>query len=262
MRNHFSTAVTVFVASLFVLGTTGCRSNGGPWYNPTSYTWIKPSDKGSQAPPFAPEAFANPKPALEAQPNIESPMGGYSDGASLYSNRSVAQSGVQNSYPLDQGGYHSPVASNSYGGGYSVAEPSPYPPPYASGQPSAMASPQQYQYPAEMAQQANPMPYGSDYSAGAQYPHTNVVSPYPTAASSQAAPNYGTSVSDPYGNANPAMGGNYAPFGAVPQNDPYAATQQQAPAPYGTPSPYANEGVPVATPYQPYQPSPSGGYNY
>ena len=258
MRTHLSTVAAIFVALLFVSGTVGCRSNGGPWYNPTSYTWMKPSfAKDNQAPPFAPEAFANKKPSLDAQPNVDRPIGGYSDEPSFHASHSSSSlSSPSSNYPNEQSSYHNPVASNVYGG-YTVAEPSPYPS-YVGGQPSPMAtSPQQYQYPAEMAQQGNP--YG-DYATGAQYPQTNVV--YPSATPNQATPNYGTPSVDPYGGANPAMtSGNYAPFGAAPQNDPYAAMQQQqAPAAYAAPSPYANEGVPVASPYQPYQ--PTGTYSY
>ena len=257
MRTHLSTVAAIFVALLFVSGTVGCRSNGGPWYNPTSYTWMKPSfAKDNQAPPYSPEAFVNKKPALEGQPHIERPMGGYSDEPSFQASRSSSLSSPSNNYPIEQSSYHNPVASNTYGG-YTVAEPSSYPPPYDYGSgPQPMQ--QQYQYPAEMAQQGNP--YG-DYTTGAQYPQTSAV--YPSATPNQATPNYGTPAVDPYGNANPAMtSGNYVPFGASPQNDPYAAMQQQqqAPAAYPAPSPYANEGVPVASPYQPYQ--PAGAYSY
>jgi hypothetical protein len=271
MRTHFSSAVAIVVTLLFVLGTVGCRSNGGPWYNPKSYSWSQPFAKDSQAPPYSPDALANKKPSLEASPNVSVPQGGYTDESSLHSNRSIPQGGTPGGYPLDQGGYHSPVASNTYGG-YSVAEPSPYPPTYAGGQPSAAnAAAYQYQYPSEVPQMAqqgnqNQMPYGySDYAAGTpagtQYHPTSAVS------YTQATPNY-PSVDN--GTPNPAMtGGNYAPFSAaLPQNDPYVAAMQQ-PAPVtptggyydqSAPAPYTNGGVPVATPYQPYQ--PTGGYSY
>ena len=152
MRVHFSTFVTIFVALLFVAGTVGCLSNGGTWYNPKSYTWTKPFGKDSQAPPYTPDALANPKPSLDSHPNIDRPAGGYSDESSLQANRSAAQSGPSSGYSHDQGGYQNTVATNPYGS-YSVAEPSPYPPTYASGQPTvASTAPQQYQYQPEIVQ--------------------------------------------------------------------------------------------------------------
>ena len=259
MRIHVSSTVTILVTLLFVSGTVGCHSNGGAWYSPKSYSWSNPFVKSSQAPPYAPEALANTKPSLDASPNVGIPPGGYTDGLNAYASRSGSQNTTSSGYAPDQGGYPSPIASQgatSPYGGYSVAEPSPYPPTYAGGQPLATnaAATQQYQYPAEMApqmaQQGNPMPYGySDYAAGAQYQATSAVS-HPSAT-----PNYDNN----YGGANPAMnGGNYAPFGATPQNDPYAAANIQQ----SIPAAYTNDAVPVATPYQPYQPSPSGGYSY
>jgi len=258
MRIHFSSAITILVALLFISGTVGCRSNGGAWYNPKSYSWTNPFVKGNMAPPYAPEALANTKPSLDASPNISTPQGGYTDESSFYASRSGALSGTPSGYSPDQGGYQGTVASqalNPYGG-YSIAEPSPYPPTYAGGQPSATVAttPQQYQYSAEMAQQmtqqGNPMPYGySDYPAGAQYQPTNAVS-YPSAT-----PGYDNNYN--YGGANPAVNaGSYAPFGAAPpQNDPYATAIQQT-----TPVSYTNGSTPTATPYQPYQ--PTGGHSY
>jgi hypothetical protein len=272
MRIHFSSAVTIFVTLLFISGTVGCRSNGGPWYHPKSYAFTNPFAKDNQAPPYSPSTQANTKPSLDSHPNISNPPGGFSDESSLYANRSGSYNGTSSASSSDHGGYPSPVTVASQGtsnpyGGYSIAEPSPYPPTYAGGQPSATnaaAHQYQYQYPSEATQPGNPMPYNyNEYPAGTQYQATSAVSYPPTTLNSTSPDNYGST--------NPAMG-NYAPFGAPSQNDPYTAaiqSQSQPPAPPAgsyynqpaTPAPYhTSEGVPAGTPYQPYQ--PSSGYSY
>ena len=256
MRFHPSPVVTIIVALMFVSGTVGCQHTGGPWYNPKSYSpyaFTNPfaKDKPSDAPPFSSGAQAKTeKPSLDAKPNIQRPEGGYTNEPSFQANRSTSQSGVPSAFidgrtnptSADPGGYPSPVAANPYGD-YTVAEPSPYPS-YAGGQPSvAAAAPQQWQYQAEMPQSipGNPMPYGhGDYhSAAGPYQQVNAVQP-------AAMPNYGAV--DNFGGANHAMhGNNYAPFAASPpQNDPFAGGFQQ-------PVPYTHEGIPGASPYQPYQ---------
>ena len=69
--------------------------------------------------------------------------------------------------------------------------------------------------------------------------------------------------------------GNYAPFGTMPQSDPYASAIQQpssynapatSPAGYGgydmqqsSPPPYTGSGISMASPYPTHQP-PSGGF--
>ena len=265
MRIHFSSVVTIFVMLLFISGTVGCRSNGGAWYNPKSYTWTNPFAKDNQAPPYMPDSFANANklPSLDSQPNISNPPGGYSNESSLYSSRSGSHSGDMGGYSPDQGYQNSGSSPNPYGG-YSIAEPSPYPPAYAERQPSGTNGP----YQTETAQYGNPMPYGGNVYPGTEYHATSATSVnpnthnYPPAMHSTSVDNYGV---DPMG--------NYAPFGTMSPNDPYAAVQQPstvppvgfgdqpAHAPYPNQNPYPNGGVPVASPYPPYPPS-TGGYNY
>ena len=280
MRLHFSSAVTIFVTLLFVSGTVGCRSNGGPWYNPKSYTWTSPLTKNTEAPLYSSGAQASTKPSLDSHPNISTPQGGYSDESNFQTNRAGSYGGTTGGYSSGQDMSQSQTASsqsppNMYNT-YSVAEPSPYPPTYTEGQLAATngTAPapyhqQQYQYPAETIQYSDQTPYSATGSPVA-YP----TSAYEYQAGSAVinysqAPNYGTV--DNYGSVNPSMtSGNYAPSVATNQNDPYTMMQQQptsaSPIGYGydqlspTPSPYTGGGVPVASPYQPYQ--PSGGYNY
>jgi hypothetical protein len=140
-------------------------------------------------------------------------------------------------------------------GGYTVAEPSQYDPyniaggysPYSGGMQDVMPSQQHapnqnpYLYQAEPVQHAShPMPYGSDY---AQTVYHQPANNFPMGAQG--------SVEQP--------GGHYAPFGAVPQNDPYAAYQHQQPA---LPSGFVHEQSAPAPQQQFHQPPISGGYNY
>ena len=258
MRMTPSSVVTVFVALLFVSGTVGCRSNGGPWYNPKSYAFTNPftKDKDNPAPPFSAGHTAQGKPSLGAKPNVDVPDGGYSDSSRL-ATRSPSQSGMQGGHSFES--QPSPVASSLHSG-YSVADPSPYPSHYMSGQPSVTtASHAQYQYQPEMQHGINQGPYGYDYPAGTQYHPVNMVSPSTT-------PNYATAENfgSAFGSTGPSAmsGGNYAPFGAAQpqQNDPYGAMVQPQPA---TQFPYASESMPTAFPHQPqpYHPQ-SSGYSY
>jgi len=130
MRVNFSFVAASFVA-LLVLGTVGCRSNGGPWYSPGSYVFTNPfaSDAGrdSLAPPFGGgEATANARPSLDAQPNIGTPPGGYTSGTALAGHSGGGSTG---------GSTHPPAAWETQNlmaqqpppfGGYSVPEPTQY----------------------------------------------------------------------------------------------------------------------------------------
>ena len=80
MRTRTNSIVAAFVLLSLVSGAIGCRSNGGPWYNPKSYAWHNPF-KASEAPAFDAEgtAQANQKPSIGAQPNVNTPPGGYTN---------------------------------------------------------------------------------------------------------------------------------------------------------------------------------------
>jgi hypothetical protein len=271
MRVHFSSIVLIFTALLLVSGTVGCQSNGGAWYNPKSYSWTNPFSKENAAPPYSPNALAN-KPSLDAQPNINTPQGGYTDKA-LTANRTGSPGGTASASPPEHWSQQSSMGSqgtpNPYSN-YTVPEPSQYLP-YAGaydGQ-GAAASPYQYaqqnpspyQYSPETAQRSNSMPYGGDYSVPAGYQPTANHVPVDNFSVNPAAGNYTV--------------GNYPPLGGAHPNDPYIAGVQQ-PQQSGAVQPtgfgvynqpasgsYQSEGVSTASPYQPYPPpAAGGGYNY
>ena len=280
MRVNFSYVVTVFVALSFVSGIVGCQSNGGPWYNPKSYSLANPFSNKENAPPYSPSALAN-KPSVDAQPNVNTPPGGYTDKA--FANRSGSPGGTVSTSPPEHWSQQSPMVSqgspNPYGG-YTVPEPSQYLPydGQGSASPYHYAAPQQqnpspYQYSPETVQQAgssmpNSMPYGVDYASG------GVPGGYQPTAShvSTSNSNYGM---------NPPPGGY--PLGGIPQNDPYTVGLQQPqqagavqqPQPgfsvydQSVPASYQGENTsatayPQQQPYyQPYQPPTAGsGHNY
>jgi len=287
MRVHFSSVATIFVALLFVSGTVGCRSNGGDWYNPKSYTWTNPFSKDDQASHRSPDAFANTKPSLDAHPNISAPEGGYSIGSRPGEFASAPSTGTFGGNPSDPWGQHNPVASHtppSHLSGYTVAEPSPYPPAYMTGMAGGYAlgnnhhgiasMPQQHvhqqnpfphQSQQAMEQRQNMMPYGhSDYvQTGFHQPANSNV--HQQQMQHQA----------PFGtHGSMEHHGNFAPFGATPQNDPYVAVHQPVtvppgfghehhPMPMQAPPPgFVGDGAPAGFPQQLHQPSPAGGANF
>ena len=124
MRIHFSSVATIFVALLFVSGTVGCRSNGGDWYNPKTYSWTNPFNKDNPTAHRSATTTANTKPSFDSQPNLSTPPGGYSASTA---DRSASRSGgsyspssweQQNQTathipPPHLGGYSDPVLSNN-----------------------------------------------------------------------------------------------------------------------------------------------------
>ncbi|MCL2005656.1 MAG: hypothetical protein FWG73_05770 [Planctomycetaceae bacterium] len=105
MRTHYTFIFTVLTALFLVSGTSGCKSNGGAWYNPTSYSISNPFSKDTYAkdnlaPLFnSSDNLANAKPSLNAQANIDTPHGGYS-------NRTAdTGSGTASLTPLDHWGH-------------------------------------------------------------------------------------------------------------------------------------------------------------
>ncbi len=86
MRTRIQSIVAAFVLlSLLSLvsGAVGCRSNGGDWYNPKTYSFYNPF-KPNEAPLFDPEGSAqvNNLPSMGAQPDVSTPPGGYGNGGS------------------------------------------------------------------------------------------------------------------------------------------------------------------------------------
>jgi hypothetical protein len=78
MRIRRKSFFVTLVCFSLVFGVVGCRSNGGAWYNPKSYTWHNPF-KSNEAPSFDADgaAHATIKPSLGAHPSVTPPPGGY-----------------------------------------------------------------------------------------------------------------------------------------------------------------------------------------
>ena len=125
MRVHFSSVATVFVALLFVSGTVGCRSNGGDWYNPKTYSWTNPFAKdGSPSGNRSAAVAANPRPSVDSRPDVSPPPGGYSAGTADRTALNARTSGgfapweqqnptVSHTPPPHMGGYSEPVLSSN-----------------------------------------------------------------------------------------------------------------------------------------------------
>lgn len=243
MRTRTKSIVAALALLSLVSGAIGCKSNGGPWYNPKSYAFHNPFKEGSEAPPYRGEATAqaNAKPSLDAQPHINTPPGGYAkaDEAEFFAG---SQKAVQTQY--GQGTEMNRVASTTYPapeatpGAYSVPESYN---PYSTPDP-AMANYQQTRY-----QQAYEQPANNPMPGSHPAPMTTVPAP------AESMPVYG----------NPASNPAAAPYGTTtPAASPYPIQPQPA---QGQPvaSPYANApatyGVPAATPYN-VDPAAAGAY--
>ena len=113
MRIQHRYIFTVITVLLLISGSSGCRSNGGAWYNPNTYSFSNPFNKDAfakdnLAPLFNPSgSMANKKPSLNASPNIDTPPGGYRDGT--VANNSAAAS----LNPPDHWGQNQMLTQNS-----------------------------------------------------------------------------------------------------------------------------------------------------
>ena len=151
MQVNFSLIAALSAALLLLPGTTGCRSNGGPWYNPSTYAFSNPfasnpfAKDGSLAPPFSADALAESKPSLGSNPNIGLPPGGYTDG-SIVSNTGTPSTNPPERWGESQNAMSALAASANaissanampaqghpgFYSGYSVPEASQYSPSHA-----------------------------------------------------------------------------------------------------------------------------------
>ncbi|MDR3233026.1 MAG: hypothetical protein LBT46_05090, partial [Planctomycetaceae bacterium] len=119
MRIHLSTLIMLLVTLMFAGGSIGCRSNGGPWYNPKSYTWTKPFNSDGDPAKRNEAALADAKPSLGAQPSISTPPSGYTAGNYNTADKAEDARFHPSASPADS----SKLASTSSPyGGYSAAE--------------------------------------------------------------------------------------------------------------------------------------------
>jgi hypothetical protein len=272
MRVHVSPFFIIVVALLFVSGTVGCRNTGGgPWYNPSTYSFSNPFNREGQNPSAASNTPQKVKPTLGETPNINTPPGGFTEGTSL-AERPGSIGGTVSSTPPDHWGQQNHVAptSNSSFGGYTVPEASQYAP-YNTGMydgqgQGGFPAPHVYQNQQQYPPQQNPAPNQyPQYQGEAAQPVGNPA-PYNVSPTYGAVPPQGGGFPHPSSQlqGDYAQTGNYAPIGIT--SDPYApyamqsmnsvqqpglgGYEQPMPAPYqqGIPT----EGVSIATPHQVY----------
>ena len=284
MRTRTKSIVAAFVLLSLVSGAIGCRSNGGPWYNPKSYTWHNPL-KSSEAPPYGVEgaAQANTRPSMGAQPNVNTPPGGYTNkedearflagkkdgtvlvpqyGATLDNADSsrVASSnnaaGAHSAYPETANGYNPYSNTNPYGGADTLAHSG-----YQQTNLHTAGVPQQtgvypgtgtpgtttsdpMVYPGTVAPPSAAGGY-SPYSASV--PERAPIYGDPAATNPMTAPNYNqTTVPQQGFGAQPAPTQGFGTQPAAPQYDYQSAPQQGFGTPMGTAAP-ANPNLPGYT---------------
>ncbi|MCL2305212.1 MAG: hypothetical protein FWC43_07705 [Planctomycetaceae bacterium] len=196
-RQYRSFVVTMVVVSL-CCGFIGCKSNGGRWYKPSSYTWHNPfKNKGFEEDEFGQLAEDNngirmPREGQSPDLDLTTPAGGYSG-------NQVAQT------PSRSTNVNVPQASGSTVGGYpqqqtpSVALSNP---PYQNqpvnysnvpqGQPAMQSQYPQNQYPqSQYPQSQYPQPQNGMTQAPNPQPQYNTTYPQPVAQQTQYDPSYG-----------------------------------------------------------------------
>lgn len=261
--------VAALMCFLLVFGVIGCRSNGGTWYNPKSYTWYNPF-KSNEAPAFDPEGTAHvtPKPSLGAQPNVTTPPGGYTskeDEARFFAGKSKDSSSVV----VPQYGASLPADGNRVAAANPPAStPSGYSPnnyaysPYGSANAAPnnrpateyQATPTGYQQTNFHYEQptTNTLPNQSNVYSGAGLQDNGTVTPQGYQPSYTTAP-----PTTSYAVPNNSPVANYSPYG-TPENPTYNTqpttynSQQTLPVYNNSTQPIPppnNYGVPTATPY-------------
>ncbi|MGL4594287.1 MAG: hypothetical protein ACRCUY_06115 [Thermoguttaceae bacterium] len=262
MRISLTTIVSCIAVFALCSGMIGCKSNGGPWYKTSTYTFSNPLSR-TEAPAFQQEEMARTsvKPHLESQPNLQTPPGGYKSKESQAS--FAAENGqkvLQTQYQHQQGlpaadGVQ--VASNPYMG---TAVPSDYQQTNFYQPQMPVQQPMQSQMPMQQPMQQYPpgvSPVGASSNGG--YPTTY---PNPNVPAGNYAP-FSPASSDSNVSAYPTQ----MPGAQMPRTEqPNAALYGNAPVTYGaaaeTPYP-AQASLPqggyVATPST-VQANPYGGY--
>jgi len=280
MRIHLLPLATACLALLF---TVGCQSNGGPWYNPATYSFGNPFSKSDHS--RSPNALANTKPSLDAQPNINAPHGGYTDGSALTHRLGGSSGTATSTTPPSHWGEQNTMVSQgpaNYHGGYTDPVPSQYPPSYLDtpgGQGTVPVSYNQYLH----TSQQSPSPYQTAQGIYQSAPDTgqygnnpmsyNEAGGYPMSQGGIQQPVGGFPNNAPVDNFG-AHSPHPSSYGGVSQSDPYAAFHQPVQQPstgfdYNQPVQAPHPGFPgdatsTASPggYQPFPPPASGGVYY
>ena len=217
-RQHRSFLAMMIIVSL-CCGFIGCKSNGGRWYKPTSYSWHNPFKRTvveeDEYGMLADDSNGIRLPKENQTPELDTPAGGYSRNANTV---------ATNANPAARTGVPAP-ATGYYGSAQPQANPAVA---MNGGVQQTTYNPQQYQTQAPAVNQQqyyNPAPQNTaamqnvnpNYGAGYQQPNAATYqNPYPPQPTNQ---QYNTA---------PAQ---YAPtqdaFGAVQPSTGYATGQNQ-----------------------------------
>jgi hypothetical protein len=273
MRIRRESIFVTLVCFSLIFGMIGCRSNGGAWYNPKSYTWHNPF-KSNEAPSFDAEgtAHASTKPSLGAQPNVTPPPGGYDESRSIAGNgKKEGSSAVVPQYGAQYGvgtlsadsnrvasantpttpstpGYVSDRSYSSYSStNNNLVASGPQATPAPHYQPTNFYYPDQQQTPTIPSNQPGVYP-GAVYQGSGSPENGGAVPP-------AYQPSYNATPVTPTTVPNPQATTNYSPFGASENTaaQPNYGVQPSIPA-YSAqpvPPPTNNYGVQTATPYNP-----------
>ncbi len=282
MRTRSNSIVTALVLLSLVSGAIGCKSNGGAWYKPNSYTWYNPfSSKDDPIPPYSGEHAATAKPSIGAQPNVAAPPGGYGDKAKeaefyaakpekqvqpQYGNTITGGSAPTSTPAADQNRVAMADAPLYNGAPANYSTPNPYSVPDAYYQPNSGVTPASYQPTSIQQPNAGYQQPNAGYqqpAAGYQQPaayqqptgyQPNGMSPNPADYAPSATPS-------PYSPNTSVPATNYSPFAAQPEAQqgfgaPVSTTTAPAANAYGagyTAAPSYGSGYPAT-------PSTTGGF--
>lgn len=260
------------LAALLAIGGAGigCKSNGGPWHNPSSYSFYNPfsghKDEDLHAKQTDSSVLESQRPSLSATPDIKKPMGGYAsqneapafkgNTQSSPSTNSIAGSGYNPAQQIQTSPYSatSPYAQPttagtvqpaSYqpatdpnrvamAGGYGTASPTGYSSPEAAYDPAAVsqayAQPQSYAQPQAYIQPQTIDPVNSQPYQSGTGYPANPQNSYAPQGQPGVAPFEAPIQQNPYGAATTPSQG-YSTAQMPTQTDPY---QYRSPAsPYG-----------------------------
>ena len=219
-RQHRSFLAMMILVSL-CCGFVGCKSNGGRWYKPNSYSWHNPFKRAAveedEYGMFAEDNNGIRLPKDGQTPELDTPAGGYSKNSNAV---------ATNMDSAPRTGVPAPANSGYYSGTQMQQQANPAVAMNGGIQQTTYPQPQQYQTPAPVANQ--------------QYYNQT---PQNTAPVQNANPNYGTNYQQPnvatYQNqyppqsVNPPVSQTYtAPAQYPPAQDAFGTTQQ--PSGYAT----------------------------
>ncbi|MDR2641165.1 MAG: hypothetical protein LBC74_00060 [Planctomycetaceae bacterium] len=255
---------------VLIIGTVGCRSNGGPWYDIRSYSLYNPlrlEDHGRKDAPAVADNNTITKPHIDSRVDIKKPDGGYNnpnrelltrDTNGVNSNQNYPQEN-----PIQRTGFHQQIIPNpnsyngttpSYDNGLGTATP-----PVTYGYETASSQPSGYSQPHNFV----PQPVGAKNDmlgspnpssiAPAGFPITSTYPPNGSYSNPQDHGNVNAPVSGPF--ANPIGQPNYNP---QPVNHGIDANYDKT----SVATPYSGQPNPIPNSGQYPNPNPAGVIPY